>query len=147
MRPVGLTQVVPHQQKQVKKLIPQDIPKVRLIKNKLLTNFYSQLKILDRPDLPHPHSVLSLLIILLKKIMNRKRKKCPTAVNPISSISAQTCMFKEPQFSPFCLMALQFFCVQSTNEEKPPVTTVFVGNISERAPDMMIKQMLQVKLL
>nr|KAG5712289.1 hypothetical protein BaRGS_023868 [Batillaria attramentaria] len=29
------------------------------------------------------------------------------------------------------------------NEEKPPVTTVFVGNISERAPDMMIKQMLQ----
>ncbi|KAK7104388.1 RNA-binding protein 25-like isoform X2 [Littorina saxatilis] len=28
-------------------------------------------------------------------------------------------------------------------EEKPPVTTVFVGNISERAPDMMIKQMLQ----
>ncbi|BFZ11524.1 hypothetical protein BsWGS_14565 [Bradybaena similaris] len=28
-------------------------------------------------------------------------------------------------------------------EDKPPVTTVFVGNISERAPDMMIKQMLQ----
>jgi len=27
--------------------------------------------------------------------------------------------------------------------EKPPVTTVFVGNISDRAPDMMIKQMLQ----
>ncbi|XP_005106351.1 RNA-binding protein 25 isoform X2 [Aplysia californica] len=31
----------------------------------------------------------------------------------------------------------------SSREEKPPVTTVFVGNISERAPDMMIKQMLQ----
>ncbi|KAH9490308.1 putative RNA-binding protein 25 [Bulinus truncatus] len=30
-----------------------------------------------------------------------------------------------------------------SKEEKPPVTTVFVGNISERAPDMMIKQMLQ----
>lgn len=30
-------------------------------------------------------------------------------------------------------------------EEKPPVTTVFVGNISERAPDAMIRQMLQVK--
>merc|ERR1711963_362605 len=26
--------------------------------------------------------------------------------------------------------------------EKPPVTTVFVGNISDRAPDTMIKQML-----
>lgn len=43
-------------------------------------------------------------------------------------------------------MAFLFF-VQIINEEKPPVTTVFVGNISERAPDMMIKQMLQVKLL
>ncbi|CAL1527777.1 unnamed protein product [Lymnaea stagnalis] len=30
-----------------------------------------------------------------------------------------------------------------SRDEKPPVTTVFVGNISERAPDMMIKQMLQ----
>ncbi|KAK3091914.1 hypothetical protein FSP39_023680 [Pinctada imbricata] len=28
-------------------------------------------------------------------------------------------------------------------EEKPPVTTVFVGNISDRAPDAMIRQMLQ----
>ncbi|XP_067682430.1 RNA-binding protein 25-like [Haliotis asinina] len=28
-------------------------------------------------------------------------------------------------------------------DEKPPVTTVFIGNISDRAPDMMIKQMLQ----
>ncbi|XP_013400052.1 RNA-binding protein 25 isoform X3 [Lingula anatina] len=27
-------------------------------------------------------------------------------------------------------------------EEKPPVTTVFVGNISERAPDAMVRQML-----
>lgn len=30
-----------------------------------------------------------------------------------------------------------------SKEEKPPVTTVFLGNISERAPDTMIKQMLQ----
>merc|ERR1711976_348129 len=29
------------------------------------------------------------------------------------------------------------------DDEKAPVTTVFVGNISERAPDSMIKQMLQ----
>lgn len=29
-------------------------------------------------------------------------------------------------------------------EEKPPETTVFVGNISDRAPDAMIRQMLQV---
>ena len=29
-------------------------------------------------------------------------------------------------------------------DEKPPVTTVFVGNISDRAPDSMIRQMLQV---
>lgn len=28
-------------------------------------------------------------------------------------------------------------------DEKPPVTTVFVGNISDRAPDAMIRQMLQ----
>ena len=28
-------------------------------------------------------------------------------------------------------------------EEKPPVTTVFVGNISDRAPDAMVRQMLQ----
>ncbi|XP_045162235.2 RNA-binding protein 25-like isoform X2 [Mercenaria mercenaria] len=28
-------------------------------------------------------------------------------------------------------------------EEKPPVTTVFVGNISERAPDSMVRTMLQ----
>lgn len=27
--------------------------------------------------------------------------------------------------------------------EKPPITTVFVGNISDRAPDMMVRQMLQ----
>ncbi|XP_013394029.1 RNA-binding protein 25-like [Lingula anatina] len=33
--------------------------------------------------------------------------------------------------------------LQSTGqEEKPPVTTVFVGNISERAPDAMVRQML-----
>jgi len=31
---------------------------------------------------------------------------------------------------------------KGNDEEKPPVTTVFVGNISERAPDAMIKQML-----
>lgn len=37
MRPVGLTQVVPHQQKPVKKLIPQDIPKVRSLKNDMRT--------------------------------------------------------------------------------------------------------------
>lgn len=30
-----------------------------------------------------------------------------------------------------------------SREDKPPITTVFVGNISDRAPDMMIKQMLQ----
>ena len=30
-------------------------------------------------------------------------------------------------------------------DEKPPVTTVFVGNISDRAPDSMIRQMLQVR--
>ena len=29
-------------------------------------------------------------------------------------------------------------------DEKPPVTTIFVGNISERAPDSMIRTMLQV---
>ncbi len=29
--------------------------------------------------------------------------------------------------------------------EKPPTTTVFVGNIAERAPDTLIRQMLQVK--
>ena len=29
--------------------------------------------------------------------------------------------------------------------EMAPVTKVFVGNISERAPDPMIRQMLQVK--
>lgn len=29
------------------------------------------------------------------------------------------------------------------DEEKPPVTTVFVGNISDRAPDAMVRQMLQ----
>jgi hypothetical protein len=28
--------------------------------------------------------------------------------------------------------------------EKPPTTKVYVGNISERAPDTLIKQMLQV---
>lgn len=28
-------------------------------------------------------------------------------------------------------------------DEKPPVTTVFVGNISDRAPDAMVRQMLQ----
>lgn len=30
-----------------------------------------------------------------------------------------------------------------TKKEKPPVTTVFVGNISDKAPDSMIRQMLQ----
>ena len=35
-------------------------------------------------------------------------------------------------------------CFQSEKkDEKPPVTTVFVGNISERAPDAMVRQMLQ----
>lgn len=29
--------------------------------------------------------------------------------------------------------------------ENRPVTTVFVGNICERAPDLMIRNMLQVK--
>ncbi len=36
--------------------------------------------------------------------------------------------------------------LQDSSTEKPPVTTVFVGNISDRAPDSMIKQMLQVSL-
>ena len=31
--------------------------------------------------------------------------------------------------------------------EKAPVTKVFVGNISERAPDPMMRQMLQVNLV
>lgn len=30
------------------------------------------------------------------------------------------------------------------DENKPPITTVFVGNISDRAPDTMIRQVLQV---
>lgn len=30
------------------------------------------------------------------------------------------------------------------SKEKPPVTTVFVGSISERAPDNMIRTLLQV---
>ena len=38
------------------------------------------------------------------------------------------------------------FLKQDSANEKPPVTTVFVGNISDRAPDSMIKQMLQVSL-
>jgi hypothetical protein len=29
------------------------------------------------------------------------------------------------------------------SDDKPPVTTVFVGNISERAPDAMVRTMLQ----
>ncbi|XP_064600108.1 RNA-binding protein 25-like isoform X2 [Liolophura sinensis] len=33
--------------------------------------------------------------------------------------------------------------IKDDSEEKPPVTTVFVGNISERAPDAMIRTMLQ----
>lgn len=33
--------------------------------------------------------------------------------------------------------------MQDEDEEKPPVTTVFVGNISDRAPDTMVRQMLQ----
>ncbi|ESO91992.1 hypothetical protein LOTGIDRAFT_217154 [Lottia gigantea] len=32
---------------------------------------------------------------------------------------------------------------KDSKDEKPPVTTVFVGNISDKAPDVMIKQMLQ----
>lgn len=32
---------------------------------------------------------------------------------------------------------------EEKKEEKPPITTVFVGNISERAPDSMIRTMLQ----
>ncbi|CAF0775533.1 unnamed protein product [Didymodactylos carnosus] len=32
---------------------------------------------------------------------------------------------------------------KSHNKERPPTTTVFVGNISDRAPDAMIKRMLQ----
>lgn len=32
---------------------------------------------------------------------------------------------------------------EDKQDEKPPVTTVFVGNISDRAPDAMIRQMLQ----
>merc|ERR1711976_677416 len=31
----------------------------------------------------------------------------------------------------------------SDSDERPPVTTVFVGNISDRAPDAMVRQMLQ----
>merc|ERR1711976_304843 len=31
----------------------------------------------------------------------------------------------------------------SDSDEKPPVTTVFVGNISDRAPDAMVRTMLQ----
>lgn len=33
--------------------------------------------------------------------------------------------------------------IPKESEEKPPVTTVFVGNISDRAPDAMVRQMLQ----
>ena len=36
---------------------------------------------------------------------------------------------------------------QDSKEDKPPVTTAFVGNISERAPDAMVRQMLQVSML
>ncbi|KAK6182945.1 hypothetical protein SNE40_010515 [Patella caerulea] len=32
---------------------------------------------------------------------------------------------------------------KNEKDDKPPVTTVFVGNISDKAPDVMIKQMLQ----
>lgn len=38
--------------------------------------------------------------------------------------------------------------VQSkANEESGPTTTVFVGNISEKASDMLIRQLLAVRLL
>ena len=37
-------------------------------------------------------------------------------------------------------------CVLQDGEiEKPPVTTVFVGSISDRAPDNMIRTLLQVR--
>lgn len=39
------------------------------------------------------------------------------------------------------LLDFNFF---QKDENKPPITTVFVGNISDRAPDTMIRQVLQV---
>ncbi|CAG2220628.1 RBM25 [Mytilus edulis] len=70
--------------------------------------------------------------------MNMGMVQTTTVMRPIVTTVATTIAQK-----PLKSQLVPQEITKDDKEEKPPVTTVFVGNISDRAPDAMVRQMLQ----
>lgn len=74
---------------------------------------------------------------------------CSINVYEITLTASRSCRFKQPMVPRPNLPPNQNkpkpeTDVTDANKDKPPVTTVFVGSISDRAPDNMIRTLLQV---